>query len=92
VKHRFYRRFVSARFTVGLLCTLALLLLLNVALPQAAVLGPARYAAVIERSGFWARFILETLSPAPRRACAPGRGWRRPTLARCPRIGAPAGW
>jgi hypothetical protein len=25
------------------------------------VLGPARYAAVIERSGFWARFILETL-------------------------------
>ncbi len=61
MKPRLYRRFISARFTVGLLCLLALLLLLNVALPQAAVLGPERYAAVIERSGPVARFVLETL-------------------------------
>ena len=58
---RLVRWFLSARFTVGLLCVLAVLLLLNVALPQRAVLGEERYAAVLESSGPAARFLLETL-------------------------------
>jgi cytochrome c biogenesis protein ResB len=58
---RLYRRFLSARFTVGLLCLLALLLLLNVALPQESVLGEERYAAVLDESGAGTRFVLETL-------------------------------
>jgi hypothetical protein len=56
-----YRRFISARTTVFLLCVLALLLLLNVALPQEAVLGPERYEAVLKGSGPIAHFFLETL-------------------------------
>ena len=53
-----FRLFVSARFTVALLCLVALLLLLNVMLPQAAVYGEAGYAEVVERSGPVARFLL----------------------------------
>ena len=58
---RIFRWFISARFTVGLLCLLALLLLLNVALPQEAVLGAERFAAMLERSNGVARFMLQTL-------------------------------
>lgn len=58
---RLLRRFTSARFTVGLLCVLAFLLLLNVVLPQAAVLGEERYAAVLEQGGAGTRLLLETL-------------------------------
>jgi cytochrome c biogenesis protein ResB len=60
-RRRLFRRFISARFTVGLLCLLAVLLLLNVALPQESVLGEERYAAMLERSGGGTRLLLETL-------------------------------
>lgn len=43
-----YRWFVSARVTVTLLCVLALLLLLNVVVPQATVLGEETIAAMAE--------------------------------------------
>jgi len=55
-----YRLFTSARVTVLLLCALAVLLLLNVALPQEAVLGEERFAATVEEST-GARFFLVTL-------------------------------
>ena len=58
---RLRRLFLSARFIVGLLCLLALLLLLNVALPQEAVLGKERYSALLEQGGGGTRFVLETL-------------------------------
>jgi cytochrome c biogenesis protein ResB len=60
-RRRLFRRFISARFTVGLLCLLALLLLLNVAVPQQSVLGDERYAAVLEEGGAGTWFVLETL-------------------------------
>ena len=55
------RLFVSARVTVALLCAVALLLLLNVMLPQAAVLGEEEYGEVLKRSGPIARFFLVDL-------------------------------
>jgi cytochrome c biogenesis protein ResB len=55
------RRLTSVRTTLALLCLLALLLLLNVALPQRAVLGEEQYARVTSASGPIARFFLETL-------------------------------
>jgi cytochrome c biogenesis protein ResB len=58
---RVVRAFVSARATVALLCLVALLLLLNVVIPQEAVLGPERFAALIEGSGPVARFFLLSL-------------------------------
>jgi hypothetical protein len=61
ILQRPFRSFVSAKFTVALLCVVALLLLLNVMLPQAAVLGEERYAAVVEQSGPFARFVLDGL-------------------------------
>jgi len=61
ILQRPFRLFVSARFTVALLCLVALLLLLNVMLPQAAVLGEQSYAEVLQRSSPFARFVLESL-------------------------------
>ena len=61
ILERPFRLFVSARFTVALLCVVALLLLLNAMLPQAAVLGEPSYADVLQRSGPFARFVLEDL-------------------------------
>ncbi|MGB5814476.1 MAG: cytochrome c biogenesis protein ResB [Thermoanaerobaculia bacterium] len=55
------RRLTSVRTTLSLLCLLALLLLLNVALPQRAVLGEEQYARVTSSSGPIAHFFLETL-------------------------------
>jgi len=54
------RSFVSPRTTVVLLCLLALLLLLNVILPQATVLGEERFEAVVSGSPV-ARFFLVVL-------------------------------
>jgi hypothetical protein len=56
----FLRFFTSARFTVVVLCVLALLLLLNVALPQEAVLGTESFAAMLEGKPV-ATFFLDTL-------------------------------
>jgi hypothetical protein len=53
------RAFRSARTTVVLLCLLGVLLLLNVALPQRAVVGDERFAAAA-RDG-WSRFVLVDL-------------------------------
>ena len=61
ILQRPFRLFVSARFTVALLCLVALLLLLNVMLPQAAVLGEQSYADILQRSTPLARFVLESL-------------------------------
>jgi hypothetical protein len=55
------RRLTSVRTTLALLCLLALLLLLNVALPQRTVLGEEQYARVTGSSGPIAEFFLETL-------------------------------
>lgn len=55
------RRFTSARTIIALLCLLALLLLLNVALPQRDVLGSERYASLLLESGPIARLVLEGL-------------------------------
>ena len=55
------RWFTSARVTVTLLVLLALLLLLNVALPQESVLGEERYERLLQESGRGARFVLDTL-------------------------------
>jgi hypothetical protein len=57
---RAYRGFVSARVTVTLLCVLALLLLLNVVLPQAAVLGEETVASMVENRPL-ARLLLVDL-------------------------------
>jgi hypothetical protein len=56
------RRLTSVRTTLVLLCLLALLLLLNVALPQRQVLGERQYARVTGASGPVAYFFLETLA------------------------------
>ena len=54
------RFLTSARLTVALLCLLAVLLLLNVALPQESLLGEERFAQIVEgRPAF--RFLLVTL-------------------------------
>lgn len=58
---RALRVFVSPRVTVGLLCLVALVLLLNVVVPQEAVLGPERFGVLIEGSGPVARFLLRDL-------------------------------
>jgi hypothetical protein len=58
ILRRIYRLFVSARTTVVLLCLLSVLLLLNVALPQAASLGEEEFEALVAASGPWARFLL----------------------------------
>jgi hypothetical protein len=58
---RLFRLFVSAKFTVSLLCVVALLLLLNVMLPQAAVIGKEGYAEMLQDSGPFARFVLDRL-------------------------------
>lgn len=55
---RILRAFVAARTTVTLLCLVALLLLLNIVVPQRAVLGPERFEALIEGRGPIARFLL----------------------------------
>jgi len=56
----FLRFFTSAKLTVVILCVLAVLLLLNVALPQEAVLGPESFAALHEGRPV-ATFFLDTL-------------------------------
>jgi len=56
----FTRVFTSARFTVLLLCLLALFLLLNVALPQASVVGEERFSQMTQDRPV-ARFALVTL-------------------------------
>ena len=48
IVRRAVRWFTSARVTVLLLCLLALLLLLNVALPQERVVGQQRFAEMVE--------------------------------------------
>jgi cytochrome c biogenesis protein ResB len=53
--------FISAKSTVLLLCALAVLLLLNVAVPQESVLGAENFSALVEGSGPVARFFLDTL-------------------------------
>jgi hypothetical protein len=58
---RWLRRFVSARFTVGLLCLVSLFLLLNVMIPQEVVLGERAYAELLQDSGAFAHFVLEVL-------------------------------
>jgi cytochrome c biogenesis protein ResB len=55
---RIYRLFVSAKTTVVLLCLLSVLLLLNVALPQAAALGEEEFEALVAASGPMTRFLL----------------------------------
>jgi hypothetical protein len=55
-----FRFFLSARVAVALLCVLGLLLLLNVAVPQAAVLGEEAYAEMVAASPINA-FVLERL-------------------------------
>jgi cytochrome c biogenesis protein ResB len=45
-----YRWFISPRVTVALLCLLGLMLLLNVALPQATVLGEQAFEAIVDES------------------------------------------
>jgi len=50
----------SPRVTISLLCALAVLLLMNVALPQEATLGPEEFGRLIEASPV-ARFFLATL-------------------------------
>lgn len=55
------RRLTSVRTTLVILCMLALLLLLNVALPQREVLGEDQYARVTSTSGPVARFFLDSL-------------------------------
>jgi hypothetical protein len=57
---RFFLAFTSLRTTVGLLCVLALLLLLNVALPQASVLGEEAFDELV-RSHPWRHLVLVTL-------------------------------
>ena len=54
------RGFTSARFTILLLCLLALMLLLNVVLPQENVVGAARFAEFTKGSPV-VRFALVTL-------------------------------
>ena len=54
------RGFTSARFTILLLCLLALLLLLNVALPQRNVVGEERFAEMTQGRPA-AHFVLVTL-------------------------------
>lgn len=53
--------FISAKSTVLLLCVLAVLLLLNVAVPQESVLGTENFSALVESSGPVARFFLDTV-------------------------------
>ena len=60
-RNRLLRVFVSARTTVLLLCLLALMLLLNVVLPQEAVLGRERFGQVLEEGGPLSRFVLDRL-------------------------------
>ena len=48
---RAFRLFTSARVTVLLLCLLALLLLLNVAVPQEQVVGQQRFAEIVDLGG-----------------------------------------
>jgi len=57
---RFFLAFTSFRTTVGLLCVVALLLLLNVALPQASVLGEEAFDE-LARSPPWRHLVLVTL-------------------------------
>jgi hypothetical protein len=57
---RFFRAFTSLRTTVGLLCVLAVLLLLNVALPQASVLGEDAFDE-LARSHAWRHLVLVRL-------------------------------
>ncbi len=54
------RALTSARLTVSLLCAMAVLLLLNVALPQQSTLGEERFARMVDGHP-WIRFFLVTL-------------------------------
>jgi hypothetical protein len=56
----FFLAFTSLRTTVGLLCVLSVLLLLNVALPQASVLGEEAFAE-LARSHPWRQVVLVEL-------------------------------
>jgi hypothetical protein len=51
----------SVRTTIGILVSLSVLLLLNVALPQETLLGTERFEAVLEEAGPLYRFVLEDL-------------------------------
>ena len=57
---RLFRGFTSAGATVILLVALAVLLLLNVALPQEATMGEQAFGSLVEGSAVW-RFFLVTL-------------------------------
>lgn len=58
---RLVRAFASLRVTVALMALLAGLLLLNIVIPQRAVLGEAAWSALLQRAPGWQRFGLETL-------------------------------
>ena len=58
--HGLFRAFISARSTILFLCLLALLLLLNVALPQENVVGAERFAEMTVGRPV-AHFVLVTL-------------------------------
>ena len=55
------RAFASLRVTVALIALLALLLLLNIVVPQQAVTGPAAWSELLARAPAWQRFLLETV-------------------------------
>jgi hypothetical protein len=55
-----HRWFISPKATIALLCLLAVMLLLNVALPQATVLGEEAFQAIVESSALF-RFVLVDL-------------------------------
>jgi len=61
IGRRRFRLLVSAKLAVALLCVLALLLLLNVAVPQVATVGEARFAEIVRDSGPISRFMLVNL-------------------------------
>lgn len=55
-----FRLFLNARFTIVLICLLAVLLLLDVVLPQESVVGEKRFET-ITRDSPWAEFLLVDL-------------------------------
>jgi hypothetical protein len=57
---RLFKRFVAARVTVALLCVLALMLLLNVILPQASSIGEDNFERLVADSPAW-HFVLVRL-------------------------------
>ncbi len=88
---RLFRLFTSVKTTVVLLAVLALLLFLNVAVPQAAILGEDGLAGLVGTSG-WKRFFLITLrfsylSTSPAFIVALGVFYLNLTLVLAKRVG-----